>query len=143
MSARRLAPPSGGVPAPMSVSVNGDAALDLLQLAREICRRYRLEYPDEEQRYGSAGIAWCIHDNQHLLNWAAGSVNGHYSFNQQVAWLAKVLEARLFPLDRLARNLDIGAEVVTGHVDGRSGERIAAVLTEAAAYVRSHGTFLD
>ena len=35
------------------------AALALFSLATAICERYRLEYPDERERYGDAGIAWC------------------------------------------------------------------------------------
>lgn len=140
MTARRLAPPSGHPP-PASVVVNG-TALDLLHLAQEICRRYREVFPDEEERYGEAGHAWCIHDNQHLLNWAAGEVNGHFEMAPQVAWLAKILEARQFPIDRLARNLDIASEVVLTDATGGPVERIAEVLADAATYVRQHDTFL-
>jgi hypothetical protein len=111
-------------------------------LATTICDRYRLEFPDEQDRYGPAGIAWCVHDNQHLLNWAAETVNGDLEMNDEVAWLANVLEARDFPPDRLARNLDIGAGVVGRMVVGPSGRQLAAVLTDAAEFVRS-GDFRD
>ena len=40
-------------------------------------RLERLEHPDEQERYGKAGMAWCIHDNQHILNWAALESNGY------------------------------------------------------------------
>jgi hypothetical protein len=136
----RLAPPSGFAP-PASASVDG-VTLDLLTLAQEICRRYRLQYPDEEARYGEAGHAWCVHDIQHQLNWAAGDVNGFFEMKPQVAWLAKVLEARQFPLDRLAVGLDLGAEVLLEQVGGSAGQRLAAVLSDAGSYVRSRDTFL-
>jgi hypothetical protein len=137
---RRLAPPSGFAP-PAVAFVDG-VTLDLLALAQEICRRYRLHYPDERARYGDAGHAWCVHDIQHQLNWAAGDVNGFFEMKPQVAWLAEVLEARQFPLDRLAVGLDLGAEVLLEQVGGRAAQRLAAVLSDAGSYVRSRATFL-
>ena len=77
-----------------------------------------------------------------LLNWATESVSGEVDFRQEVAWLATVLEARDFPTDRLARNLDIGADVVSGEVGGPGGRKLAAVLTATAGFVRS-GDFRD
>jgi hypothetical protein len=113
--------------------------LDLVALAAEVCDRYRAEYPDERERYGDAGMAWCRHDNQHLLNWAVADVHaGHVSLLDQVAWLARVLEARDFPLDRLARNLEIDAEVVAERVGDAA---LADRLRDAAAFVRERGTF--
>src|SRR5664279_930107 len=143
MTGRRLQPPEGGDEAPrLSSPLAGGKALDLVALATAICGRYRLEFPDERERYGDAGIAWCVHDNQHLLNWATESVNGELDIRQEVAWLATVLQARHFPLDRLARDLDIAADVVLGRVDGPGGLELAAVLTATAGFVRS-GEFWD
>ena len=143
MTGRRLRPPEGGDEAPsVSSPLAGGDVLDLVALATAICERYRLEYPDERERYGVAGIAWCVHDNQHLLNWATESVNGELDIRQEVAWLATVLEARDFPTDRLARNLDIGADIVSGEVGGPGGRELAAVLTATAGFVRS-GEFRD
>ena len=139
---RRPEPPSGQPP-PTEARLGGGDPLDLAALAREICRRYRGEYPDEAERYGDAGNAWCVHDNQHLLNWAAGSANGYVEFEREVAWLARVLEAREFPLDRLARNLDIGADVVREQVGGERGDQLGQVLSSGARFVRSRESFLD
>lgn len=36
-------------------------------MAQEICRRYHNEFTDENERYGPAGRAWCLHDNQTCL----------------------------------------------------------------------------
>jgi hypothetical protein len=83
-----------------------------------------------------------VHDNQHLLNWATESVNGELDIRQEVAWLATVLESRDFPVDRLARGLDIAAEVVLDRVGGDGGRQLAAVLTDTAGFVRS-GDFRD
>jgi len=135
----RPAPPSGQPP-PVRAELADGTAVDLAALAAEICDRYRAEYPDEEERYGEAGMLWCRHDNQHLLNWAVLHTLEYVSMDEQVAWLAKVLEAREFPLDRLARDLDVAAEVVRARVAG--SDAVAGVLTGAAAMVRSRATFL-
>jgi hypothetical protein len=140
VSARpRPAPPSGQPP-PTRAELADGTAVDLVALAAEVCERYRAEYPDEEERYGEAGILWCRHDNQHMLNWAVLHTLEYVSIDEQVAWLAKVLEAREFPLDRLARDLDIAAEVVGERLAGSAA--VAAALTGAAAMVRSRETFL-
>ena len=140
MTGRRVRPPEGGDEAPrVSSPLAGGDTLDLVALATDICERYRLEYPDERERYGDAGNAWCVHDNQHLLNWATESVNGELDMRQEVAWLATVLEARDFPADRLAADLDIASDVVLGRVGGPGARELAAVLTAAAGFVRSGG----
>ena len=124
------------------MSIGDGAAISLEPLAREICRRYQLEFPDEKGRYGDAGNDWCVHDNQHLLHWGAESVDGFVDMHQEVAWLARVLEARAFPLTRLARDLDLAAEVTGERVPGSPGEILSAVFHDAAAFVRSRATFL-
>jgi hypothetical protein len=63
--------PPGGAPPPAHAFTPDGAPIDLLSLAREICARYRHEFPDEEERYGPAGMEWCLHDNQYLLAWAS------------------------------------------------------------------------
>lgn len=138
MTKRRLQPPEGGDDPPrVSSPLAGGDILDLFSLATAICERYRLEYPDERVRYGDAGMAWCVHDNQHILNWATESVNGEIDIRQEVAWLAIVLHARDFPVDRLARDLDIAAAVVSEQVSGPGAGELAAVLTTTAEFVRS------
>ncbi len=123
----RTAPP-GGQPPPTSAATPA-GEVDLVALAAEICRRYDAEFPDERDRYGEAGMAWCRHDNQHLLAWAIADVHSeHVDLLTQVAWLARVLAARDFPLDRLARDLEIAAGVV-------DDAAVAARLLEAAASV--------
>jgi hypothetical protein len=141
----RVKPPSGGDEAPTVSSRLGARGprLDLVPLAREICHRYRGEFPDEETRYGDAGNAWCVHDNRHLLNWAVEDVNGDLDLHHEVAWLASVLEARGFPTARLARNLDLGAQVVSEQVTGAGGRKLAATLTDAAEFVRLTNSFID
>ena len=121
----RPAPPSSEAPA--TARLRGEQ-LDLAAPAREICRRYRLEFPDEEERYGEAGMAWCVHDNQHILSWAVMAVEYGLGMERQLAWLADVLSSRDFPLARLVRDLEIAAEVVE---DAAVAER----LRSGAAFV--------
>ena len=129
-------PPGGTPPPDRAVLVGADEPIELVPLAREICRRYRDEFPDEQQRYGDAGMAWCVHDNQHILNWAVGARNGYTELHHELAWLARVLEARDFPLDRLARNLEIAADVA-------SELPIADDLAGGARFIRSRPSFLS
>ena len=103
------APPTSR--APDTARLHG-AEIDLIEPAREICRRYRLEFPDEQGRYGEAGMAWCVHDNQHILSWAVMAVEYELGMERQLEWLAGVLGSRDFPLERLVRDLEIAAEVV-------------------------------
>ena len=133
---RRLEPPGGDAPPASAWLEDAEVELGLLPLAEEICRRYRQEFPDEQQRYGDAGNAWCVHDNQYLLCWAVEAVNGYIDMEAEVDWLAGVLEARDFPLERLARGLEIGADVVAEQQGGTSLAQLAATLMGAAAYVR-------
>jgi hypothetical protein len=132
--------PPSGYPPPVSAQLDDGEMLDLRALAQEISSRYLAEFADEQERYGDAGMAWCVHDNQHLLNWAVTERNGYGGFEQQLAWLAGVLEARDFPLDRLARNLDIAAAVLDEalHRDGSLSE----ILLGGARFVRSRPSFL-
>ena len=140
MTARpRPAPPSGHPP-PRRARLAGGGEVDLEALAHEVCARYRKEFPDEEERYGEAGHLWCLHDNQHLINWAVLDDAALVSLDEQVAWLATVLEAREFPLDRLARALEIAAAVGQERIDG--GAAVAGALGAAARMVRSRPTFL-
>jgi hypothetical protein len=141
MTVPSLRPPSGEDPPRYSSPLPDGQVLDLKELAGRICRQYQAEFPDELARYGTAGYAWCVHDIQHLLNWGVESVNGDLDMQQEVAWLGNVLAERNFPTERLARALDIGADVVARLPAGPEAE-LATVLTESAAFVRS-GSFLD
>ena len=108
----RLAPPTGAQPPEEAHLADGESVA-LRPLAEEVCVRYRREFPDEDERYGDAGMAWCIHDNRYILAWAIESLHpGYVDYGDKIAWLARVLDARDFPLERLARDLEIAAEVV-------------------------------
>jgi hypothetical protein len=129
-------PPGGTPPPDTAILMGGGEPIDLVALAEEICARYRGEFPDEEERYGKAGAAWCVHDNQHILAWAVGARNGYVDLQRELSWLARVLEAREFPLDRLARDLDIAADVARERLAGPESV-IADDLTGGARFVRT------
>jgi hypothetical protein len=136
-----LKPPRGGQPPPRdSAPLAGGPPVNLRGLAIETCRRYALEFPDEMERYGPAGQVWCVHDNQHLLSWAVDAVNDGGDMRDDVGWLASVLQAREFPLDRLARGMGIAADVAVEALPVGGGQ-VAGVLRDAEGFVNSHGDF--
>ena len=137
---REVAPPSG-MPPPETVGGPHGREIDLVAIAREVCASYSSEFPDERERYGPAGAEWCRHDCQHLVNWAVLSLTAGVDYEAQLAWLARVLEARKFPLERLVRCLELLAQSVR---DGLPNEpEVAARLDEGAALIASRSTFLD
>lgn len=118
--------------------------VDLAPLVREITDRYLSAFPDELDRYADGDVVreWSEYDNRHLLNWAAQHASGRLTdFQNQIAWLGGVLEARDFPLPRYAADLAIAAEVVVTRL-GAPGEAIAGPLREGAEMVRARGSFL-
>jgi len=136
---RRLAPPSGMDP-PERVAGLCGRDLDLVEIARTTCVAYGREFPDERERYGDAGVQWCRHDTQHLLNWAVLSVTDNLDYERELSWLARVLEARDFPLPRLARCLELLAQTTRETVPDEP--QIAARVDSGASYISSHESFL-
>ena len=129
------------MPPPETVTSPHGKELDLVVIARDTCAAYDAEFPDERERYGPVGADWCRHDCQHLLNWAVLSLTEGLDFEAQLAWLARVLEARDFPTSRLARGLEMLAQAVR---DGVPDEpEVAARLDRGAAFVGSRPSFLD
>jgi hypothetical protein len=132
----RPGPPGGATP-PIEVQLADGAAFDLRPLAREICARYRAEFPDEQERYGPAGDQWCLHDNRYLLAWAFQDArDSTVTLDEQAAWLARVLAARDFPVARLARDLQIAAAVVRDlPAFGRLADSVGSRLEAAAGAI--------
>jgi hypothetical protein len=123
---KRVAPP-GGTPPPEVAD-----GLDLRALGLRVTDRYGREFPDEDERYDPAvWRAWCRHDSQHLIQWGVLDGQGAVSLDDEVAWLARVLAARDFPLDRLARTLELCADAVAE--EGR--DDVAVRLRGAAGKV--------
>jgi hypothetical protein len=107
--------------------------LDLRRMAEVVTDRYGHEFPDEDERYEPrVWRAWCRHDTQYLLHWAVLDARGTAKIDDQVGWLARVLAARDFPLDRLTRTLELAAEVAAA--EGR--EDVADRLRGATAVTR-------
>ncbi|HET9739245.1 MAG TPA: hypothetical protein VFP78_14110 [Solirubrobacteraceae bacterium] len=128
------APPSGWPP-PTEARLAG-RRVELAPLAAEVADRYFARHPEDLARYGAdVARAWEMHDTQHLVNWAIGDVEGFIALDERVTWLADVLAARAFPLDHLAGNLEIAADVVEARVQG--GAPVAERLRAAAALVRA------
>ena len=130
---RPVAPPSGW-PAPVTATLGG-RPVALTALAEEVSDRYFEEFPEDLERYGEAARAWEVHDTAHCLNWAVLDVEELASLQRQIAWLADVLRARGFPIEHLARNLELTADVVDDRLAGE-GAGVAARLRDAAATVR-------
>jgi hypothetical protein len=128
-----LRPPSGAPP-PERAEIDGHR-YDLRALAAEIVARYYAEFPDEAARYGPAGADWCRHDNQWVLRWAVDDADDDGYLERQVSWLARVLGARDFPLDRLVRSLQIAADVVEPDGLGSASAGVAQRLRAAAGTV--------
>lgn len=121
-----LRPPSGQAP-PTDAPAPGGGRLDLAALATAVCDEHLERFPEEVAERGPAARDWGIHDGQWLLFWAAHDDAGDVDLLAQVAWLAGVLDARGYPLERLAAFLSTCA----AHVPAL-GDR----LREAAASVQ-------
>ena len=65
----RTTPPSGVSP-PDSFELPDKTVIDLGPLARQLCEQYYDIYPDDLERYGPPGEAWCEHDSRYLIAWA-------------------------------------------------------------------------
>jgi hypothetical protein len=100
---------------PTEAQLADGTRLDLVALATEACARYGREFPDEQERYGEAGHSWCVYDAQQILNWGALDLAGMTHLDGQLAWLARVLHGRDFPLERLVRGIELAADVAAGH----------------------------
>jgi hypothetical protein len=123
-----------GWPPPADAAFDG-GRLELPPLAEAIARRHLARHPDDVERYGEAAREWAVHDMQHVLAWAFGEHSGFIDLGHQVAWLARVLDGRGYPLVNLADCLEDAAAVVRSDVPG-AGE-VAARLEAVSSSVRA------
>jgi hypothetical protein len=123
------------MPAPTSATLSGKP-ITLQPLAEAVAERYFDEFPEDLGRYGEAARAWEIHDTSHCLQWAVLDVDGLVSLPREIEWLTTVLRSREFPLEHLARNLELAADVVEERLT-ESGAAIASRLRAAALQIRS------
>jgi hypothetical protein len=130
----RTAPPTGAAP-PASATLDG-RQVALLPLAEATADRYFAEFPEDLERYGDAARAWEVHDTQYCLQWAMLDVEGFASLEREIAWLSGILRARGFPLEHLARNLELAADVVSARLAAPGGP-VAHRLRAAAGTARA------
>jgi hypothetical protein len=123
------------MPAPTSAPLGG-RRITLLPFAEAVADRYFDAFPEDIERYGEVARAWEIHDTCHCLQWALLDAEGLADLEREVAWLTAVLSARGFPLEHLARNLELAADVIEERL-ADSGVAIGARLRTAAAAVRT------
>jgi hypothetical protein len=136
---RHARPPSGSPPP--EYATLGGARLALPALAEAVADRYFAAFPEDLERYGDdVARAWELHDTRYLLSWAVADAEGYDDLGNRVAWLAKILEARDFPLEHLGRNLELAGDVVAERLDG--GKGVAERLYAAARLVRETPSFL-
>ena len=110
--------------------------LELRPLACAISDRHLRRHPDDIERYGQVARDWCIHDNQHLLNWAVLDAADALAFQEQLAWLANVLGSRGYPLANLADDLETAAEVTRELVKSQHRAQLAGTLLDGARFIR-------
>jgi hypothetical protein len=119
---RRTEPPSGTNP-PARVDLGGGDVVLLEPLAERLCDLYFAIYPDDLERYDEGvAEAWALEDAR------AGLVD----VVEQVKWLGRVLEARSFPVERLARHVELVAAVIDASIEGEVGQRAAERMRMAS-----------
>jgi hypothetical protein len=118
-SARRPAPP-GGMPPPTTVSTSAGEAIRLIPLAAEVTKRHLEQHPEGLSRYGQdLAWQWCMHDMQHVLAWAIAD----HDLEGQLAWLARVLDAREYPVNNLFDCVLTAADVIDERLDDEVAAR--------------------
>ena len=110
---------------------------EFLEIAERICERYYAEYPDTDERYGARGRNYCAHDNAYLVGWMlqAAALATPAILERNVRWLADLLAAREFPMERYARNLQFVADAIVEAGLGTAGDIQSVVGPTLAALV--------
>jgi hypothetical protein len=115
------------------VSLSG-REVALAPLAEAASDRHLATHAEELERYGPHARDWCVHDLQWLALWAAQDADGQgVDFTEQVDWLARVLDARGYPLASLADALG----TLAGELRSAGLGTAAGVLEAGAARVRA------
>jgi hypothetical protein len=102
--------PSGSPP-PDQVQHEGER-IALAPLAEETARRHLAAHPEDGERYGDLAREWAVHDMQYVISWAYGDVADLVDLGAQATWLARVLDARGYPVANLADCMRTAAGVV-------------------------------
>jgi hypothetical protein len=126
----------GGATPPQSFEFPSGTQIDLGPLAQDVCDLYYDVYPDDLERYGSVGQAWCDHDSRYLIAWALEDARADaIDCVAQVRWLARVIAGCGFPVDRLGRHVALTAALLRSSELGDIGSRAAERLSHAASLV--------
>ena len=129
---RRVAPPSGMPPPSVAMFPDG-TAVELRRLAQKIADAHLRRHPEDVERYGAElAREWATHDHQHILAWAAGDLD----LDGQLAWLARVLDARGYPVENFLDSLAIAAETLERELDTDAAREVSSRLRAAAARLR-------
>jgi hypothetical protein len=128
---RELATPSGQLP-PATVRLASGEEIALPPFAAGASDRHLAAHPEDVERYGEHARAWCVHDLQWLALWAVQDADDQgVDLAAQLDWLARVLEARDYPLESLADAVGSLADELRGTLPGA-----ADLLDAGAAQVR-------
>ncbi len=105
----------------------------LLELAESVCAEFYRLYPDTDERYGGRGRAYCAHDNAYLAAWIANAVElgSPATLARDVQWLADLLAARDFPMDRFVRDLELVADAVAA-ADLATADAVESIVRPVA-----------
>ena len=134
-TSRRTAPPSGMAP-PATVATTTGETVQLLPLAEEVTGRHLDGHPEDVSRYGEElAWQWCVHDMQHVLAWAIAD----QEFSGQLAWLARVLDARDYPVNNLFDCVLTAADVVENELPPDVGPEVADRMRRVSDALRSGG----
>ena len=129
---REVAPPSGQLP-PATVRLRSGEVVALPPFAEAASDAHLAAHPDELERYGEHARAWCVHDLQWLALWTAQDADGqNVELDTQLDWLARLLDARGYPVTSLADALGTLADELRGTLPGAAGR-----LDAGAARVRA------
>lgn len=127
----------GATSAPIAADVHG-VLVEFAPVIETVAHRYFAT----DQPLGAVdeqlARKWHAHDTAYLLQWAVDDAAGYGSLDDELRWLVDVLHHRNFPLDGLAVNLDIVADVIAtnfGRLDGlvdslRDGARLVRQLAD-------------
>lgn len=113
----------------------------MLELAESVCAEYYALYPDTDERYGGRGRAYCAHDNAYLAAWITRAVElgSPATLARDVQWLADLLAARGFPMDRFVQNLELVAAKVSAQ-GLAPRETVELVIRPVADAILRNGT---
>ena len=121
---------------PATVMTATGETVELVPLAEEVTRRHLARHQEDVTRYGhELAWEWCVHDMQHVLAWAIAD----QEFRGQLAWLARLLDARDYPVNNVFDCVVTAAEVVGQELPPEVGPAVAARMRQAADALRSEG----